>query len=157
MISTNLEVIWEMSVKVFMKVAFVLVGLVMLGAGGWWFMDIAELRSVGQTVPGVVTGVKTRNCSDANHNNFACYSRIVRFNPGTGGSVEFTSSEWSSRQPRKGEQVMVLFDPAAPQDAVLDNGAAIWVPPTIFTSGGLFFILIGVFVNFGAKLVQRAV
>ncbi len=74
------------------------------------------------------------------------YAPVVRFSTADGRTVEFTNRVYRSDKPTVGARIPVLYDPADPQDARVDDMAGRLVGPVITGGLGTIFLLLGIVV-----------
>ena len=78
---------------------------------------------------------------------------VVEFETADGRSVRFEARAAVILASRKiGKPVEVLYDPADPQQAIVNDWMEIWAPALIFAAVGIIFILLGL-VGFVVLLV----
>lgn len=96
-------------------------------------------------VPGMVTDLRARWSSGPGTNAGAnAYFPVLRFQLGDGRQAEVESFEGANPpKVRPGQQVMVLYDPADPGRAKVDDGRRGGVG-WAFVAGGLVFAAVGV-------------
>jgi hypothetical protein len=81
------------------------------------------------------------------HDSKTRYRPEVQFTAPDGQPVKFRSSMSSSPAAyRVGEAVDVLFDPANPRKAEIDDFKTLWLGPVIGGSMGLLFLILGAFI-----------
>jgi Protein of unknown function (DUF3592) len=97
------------------------------------FVDRAH-RSSGRYVSSVRRGT-------VNGDGTATYP-VVEFETADGRSIRFEARAAVILARRKiGKPVEVLYDPADPQQAIVDDRVEIWAPALIFAAVGIMFIL----------------
>lgn len=121
------------------KYVFLLVGLGMLAGSVALLQHTRAFIARAARADGVVTELVARHSNDSD-----TWAPVVRFTPGGGEPVEFTSSS-SSNPPsyHRGENVVVLYDPAQPQRARIDGFFSLWGAPLILGVLGTVFSGIG--------------
>ncbi len=114
--------------------------LIVLAAGVATFgyysgQNMLALISNGETTTGRVVRVDSRYDRSSDGGGYTYYA-IVDFNTFNGERVEFQDSIGSSAPlQQRGDEVSVLYDPASPQDAIIDRGLLNWA-----MSGGCFIL-----------------
>ncbi|MER5393645.1 DUF3592 domain-containing protein [Saccharopolyspora sp. NPDC002686] len=115
---------WERSV-----LWVILGGLVFVLAGGWAAYQGWRLNRTGERVPGTVVDLHWRHSTGSHRNRRICYP-VVEFWTAEGRLVRAKTRVGGSSSPEKGAQVQVLYDPAKPEEVVIDtaSGRANWLP-----------------------------
>jgi hypothetical protein len=127
---------------------FLLVGLCLLGTALYLFesqrrFEHTALRASG-TVIDLVLKTHTRSGSGSMSESSTGYSARVAFEARDGSRHEFVDRVSSSpARHRKGQSVGVLYDPAAPGDAVIDERFARFGIVIIMAPLGLLLSLLG--------------
>jgi len=119
---------------------FATFGLVFAGIGLWFFAADLQLAAKGGMTSGTVVALHQHYDSDGDR----MYRPEVVFTDKRGTRHRFRS-QISSSLPAfsRGEQVQVLYDPAAPGDAAIDSFMQRHFLPAMFTGMGSLFALIG--------------
>jgi hypothetical protein len=113
----------------------ILIALVFIGLGGYLLVSSihraqADAHAIGQVVD-VATHVKVGK------NGGTTYAPVVEFKTPDGETHRFTSRMSSSSAPVQHSPAPVLYDPAKPEDAVVENGFDLYGFPSIFILVGL--------------------
>jgi uncharacterized protein DUF3592 len=123
---------------------FGVVGLVLLGVCTLLVLNAREFRSTAVATTGTVVGYETHYDTDEGRRS-ETYSPVVRFTAPDGRQVEVRTNVSSSRRPRVGEQVKVLYQPDDPQDARIDTATTRLVGPLVTGGlGGIFAVVAAV-------------
>ena len=122
-----------------------LAGIVFVGAGAVLaavcvLFVVLDNDFRGKAVPadGQVIAV-TSKYNRKNHT----YAPVVRFSTSDGRTFEFTNKVYRSDKPTVGTKIAVLYDPADPTDARVDDMAGRLVGPVITGGLGTVFLLLG--------------
>ncbi|WP_284123697.1 DUF3592 domain-containing protein [Parerythrobacter aestuarii] len=127
--------------------AFLLAGLVFVGGGVFKTWEVNALAATGVHTRGEVTYMKRKSTSGRSGGR-SWYAWVV-FRTSTGEEIGFENRQGSAlRSHEVGDIVDVVYDPADPSDAIIDNfwTRFAWVFATLFAS---------VFVLLGGWLVRR--
>jgi hypothetical protein len=115
------------------------VGLCFTAAGGWLIRQDRRLSGAGQRVTGVVVDLRWRSSGgDVGTGVTRICHPVLEFRTADGQVVRAETRHGSSRVlVRPGEQVPVIFDPANPAHAEIDdkNHRAIWLPVVLVVAG----------------------
>lgn len=133
---------------------FLAAGLVMLLAAGYLFYDQLTFGMSAARADGVVLDlVSERRPGWPTRTVFAA---VVRFEDTAGEQHQFSESISANPPPyARGQRVAVLFDPAAPEKAVIDGFWGRYFLPTLLGGIGLLLVLFGRFF-FSPGSLQRA-
>lgn len=120
------------------------IGFALLGGAGFLYNEINDLRGHALHAPGVVVELEMGSGSSV-------YHPVVEFRK-QDGSVHTFTSDYGSYPPAyaQGEKVEVLYDPADPKRAEI-NDHSLWLPVMIVGGLGALFSLIG----FGGTIAMR--
>lgn len=131
-----------MKVMGWLGLGFLSFGLVFDGGALYAYLDARAFRAAAQHTQGTVVGFVERSGSARNRG--ATYAPRVRFTPGWGEPIEFTSSSSSSPPEYEvGERVPVLYASNNPQDARLDGTFSMFGVSLIFSLFGVIFTSLG--------------
>lgn len=129
---------------------FLLIGLGLLGGAGYLVLDTRGDIARAETAAGSVIDLIGERDSDGG----TVYYPRVRYVTRSGETVEFTAAVGSSPPSFDvGEEVSVLYDPAAPEEARIDTFFQLWFGAVILGGIGLVFTLIG---GVGSLVVSRS-
>lgn len=120
-----------------------IIGFAFLWIGGSWHADTQ--RRIATMVPatGTIVALDARTSRTSDRNGLVYYP-VVEFRTSKAETIRFQGEIGSNPSPYKvGDQVKVLYDPQAPQSAVIDSWE-IWLPSTVLLGFGGIFVLIGV-------------
>ncbi|SEA43109.1 DUF3592 domain-containing protein [Microbulbifer marinus] len=118
---------------------FLLMGMAMLaGAANEWRQTRAMLDSADRVQGEVIDMARSPGSTT--------YAPHVRFTARSGAEYEFTSST-SSNPPEfsSGDIVEVLYDPASPEDAIINSFMQLWFGALLLGGMGTIFFSIGLF------------
>lgn len=103
-------------------------GFLPLSLGVWLYLEAQDFAASATRTKGTVTEL----VPSASNDDGTTYSAVFEFEDSTGSTRKGTSS-WSSNPPAHaiGESVTVLYDPADPSDARLEQSATSWLLPII--------------------------
>jgi hypothetical protein len=134
------------------------VGLGLLAWSVFAAISSLDLLSVGARAQGTITRVDMvqtevdRTYRDASGNERTRRERVsspvstIRFRAEDERTYEFTAGSISERESvehKVGNKVDVIYDPANPQNASIDNAWAQWQPPLMLSLAGLVFFVTG--------------
>jgi hypothetical protein len=129
---------------------FLVVGLLTLTAGVFFWLRTQKLVKHGLTAPGVVIEnvVEERvdyDRDDHTRTTSRTYRPKVRFRSQNGDEVVFESRVGFGRPAyQQGEAVEVLYDPANPHGAEIKSFWSLWLGPMVAGCIGLVSLLVGV-------------
>jgi hypothetical protein len=128
--------------------AFVLGGAAALAAAGYFLADTRSFLARAQTANGVVVDISvsssTRSTGPYTSTSSNSYSPVVEFAGPGGRPITFVADfGTTSSAYRRGEKVIVHYDPAQPENARLDGFLALWIGPTLTGGIGVAFFSIG--------------
>lgn len=93
---------------------------------------------------GKIIALVERLSTDSDGDSSFVYYPVVRFTTNAGEPTVFEANAGSNPPAfTLGQQVEVLYSPQNPKEARIDSWLELWLFPTIFTSIGLIFVLIG--------------
>lgn len=117
---------------------FLLLGLAMLCGGGYWAYDQNELMGGALGFEGRVVDMEDRHGDDG-----YIYYPVVEFKNDRGETKTFTDKIGTNPPSHsRGDEVIVLYNPAFPYKPMIDRGIWNWVPQIAVSAfGALFFIL----------------
>jgi hypothetical protein len=119
---------------------FLLIGLGLLGGAAFLVIDTRSDIARADTAAGTVIDLIGERDSDGD----TIYYPRVRYVTRSGNSVEFTGSVGSSPAAFDvGEPVVVLYDPAQPEEGRIDSFFQLWFAALILGVIGLVFAAIG--------------
>jgi hypothetical protein len=136
--------------KVF-SIVFLLIGLTMLGIGGWLANESRELRDTGDRVPAVIVSSDSSTDSEGDTTYSPVYAFTYR-----GEERTHTSSVSSSSQPTIGEAETLYVDPDDPTTVKADSFMDMWFLPALLGGMGIVFTAIGLFTGIGALVFAGA-
>lgn len=120
-----------------LSVIFVPVGAVMLLIAGWMLSRDPLSSGAGAEATGTVVDLER----SASGNGKASYYPVVTYRDAEGAAHRFTGSIGSNPPGyRRGEEVAVRYDPAAPEEAVIDSLSARLLGPGL--TGGMGLLLL---------------
>lgn len=115
-------------------------GLAFGAIGVWNVVDDMALAARGHSVQGTVIDLAASYDSDGG----TTYRPVVVFRDDNGETHRFTSNMGSNPAAfDRNEKVTVIYDPWAPQDAIIDSFSTRYLLPAIFGGFGLIFGGIG--------------
>lgn len=122
---------------------FLLVGLAMLAAASYLYLDQSDFIASAKAADGEVVDL-IRKRQDDDGNTSYTYSAVVRFTDDRSVSHEFID-QISSNPPRysKGQDVHLLYAPGNPTDAIVDDFWGRWAVVAILGCIGGIFSLVG--------------
>lgn len=119
---------------------FTPIGLLFAGIGLWLYSSDQDLASSGARATGTVIAITSYRDSDGD----TMYRPVVEFTDAAGNRREFSSDiSSSSSEFSRGETVDVIYDPAQPENAIIDSFMERFFLPLIFGGLGSIFALIG--------------
>lgn len=123
-------------VRIFLAVA----GLVVLGVSLWLYQSTSRFIADASRAPGVVIDIERSRSSD----NSSTYYPVVRFTSADGVERTFVPS-WGSSSPRyqRGQAVQILYTPARPEEAEIEDFVSLWLLPLVLGLVGGVFLLFG--------------
>lgn len=128
----------------FVPIIFGIVGVALLGTGGWLAIGTINFKSAAAITDGIVLRLDRRYSTDSDGNSGYLYYPVVQFTSSSGGAVEFRGSTGASPPVyRKGERVTVLYNPETPDNARIDSFTDLWLGSLITGTIGLVFTCIG--------------
>lgn len=115
-------------------------GLAFAAVGVWNVVDDMALAARGNTAQGTVVNLSASYDSEGG----TTYRPVVLFRDDNGATRRFTSN-MGSNPPAfdRNEKVTVIYDPWAPEDAIIDSFSTRYLLPAIFGGFGLIFGGIG--------------
>ena len=120
-----------------LSVIFVPAGAVMLLIAGWMLSRDPLFSGAGAEATGTVIDLERA----ASGNGKASYYPVVAYRDAQGAGHRFTGTTGSNPPAyRRGEEVAVRFDPAAPEEAVIDSWSARALGPGL--TGGMGAMLL---------------
>lgn len=128
---------------------------VLVGAGftawGWRLVQrTREFQQAAESVEGLVSAVNTRH-SDGSTFRYP----VVEFVDRLGSPHSFTATlGMTSGCPEPGTRLMVLYDPANPDDARIDSFQYLWLFPVTILGMGVWGVICGPLVYVVAKFVE---
>lgn len=139
-------------------IVLVLIGVVLLLLGGWrWRVERAFVARAARAA-GTVIAFERLPMGRSGHSRYAgMYADypVVRYTPAGGSAIEFRSTIGSSpRAYHEGQVVTVLYDPAAPQHAIIQAGWRQHLLPLFLLGLGIFLLLFAVAFG-GVAWLQR--
>lgn len=124
----------------FVKYLFAAVGLIMLTAAAFFYIDTQHFLSSADSADGTVIRLQRKWSSD----DSPVYNPVVHFYTANGKAIEFTSSVGSNPPSfSTGERVEVLYLANAPYNAKINTFATLWLGTIIFSVLGCIFSLVG--------------
>jgi len=127
-------------VNLWVGIPFLLFGLVFAGIGGWFYWGSAQLAETGARAQGIVVDLEWRRDSDGD----STYRPVVEFTDQSGTRHQFVESIGSSPPAfSRGEEVEVIYDPWAPDEAIIDSFTTRYLFPLAFGGFGSLFALVG--------------
>jgi len=140
-----------MNVVSIIKYAFTLVGLAMLTGAFYAYKSTKTFLETATRTEGTVIEL-IRSRSDGSDT----YKPVVHFVDQEGKSIEFSSST-SSNPPSYSvdERVGVLYDPAKPEHAEIDDFFSLWGISAIFGGLGAIFFLVGAGIIVGTTVKRH--
>ncbi len=121
------------------KYVFAIVGACMLAGAFALYSSTASFLEHSVTTQGTVVELIRSRSSDS-----TSYYPVVQFTAASGREIEFQSSTGSNPPPySRGEQVAVFYEPANPEDAMVDGFFSLWGAALIICVIGSVFGLIG--------------
>lgn len=122
------------------KYLFSALGLLLLLGAGLWAQSIQSFIAEAGHTRGVVVELKRTRST----NSGTVYNPVVQFYSAEGELVEFTSSLGSNPPAyEEGEEVEVLYNAEAPQDAMINSFGQLWFGITLLSVAGSVFLLVG--------------
>jgi hypothetical protein len=136
--------------KVF-SIVFLLIGLTMLGIGGWLANQSRELLDTGERVSAKVTSMSSSTDSEGDTTYAPVYTYTYR-----GEQRTYTAGVSSSSQPTIGESETLYVDPENPSSVKADSFMDMWFLPALLGGMGIVFTAIGLFTGIGALVFAGA-
>jgi hypothetical protein len=131
------------------RLYLVVVGLVLWGVVGLFFWDMQSFTDAAVRVRGVVVDLEMRKTTEGGWKK--SYYPVVRFQSTNGQEVQFVSGVGSSPAAfERGEEVEVLYDPAAPEEARIDSWFDLYFVPILAGALGSVFLLSGIWMFVGS-------
>lgn len=119
---------------------FLAFGLLFTGLGSWFYLGDLDLAMSGDEAEGRVVSFESSYNSDSG----TTYRPVVEYEDASGRVHRFTGGVGSSPKAYdRGETVDVIYDPASPEDALLDSFTERLALPLAFGGFGLLFGGIG--------------
>lgn len=123
-----------------LSVIFVPVGAVMLLIAGWMVSRDPLFSGAGAEAEGAVVDLER----SASGNGKASYYPVVAFRDAAGREHRFTGTIGSNPPSyQRGETVAVRYDPAAPEEAVIDSWSARLMGPGLTAGMGALLVWLG--------------
>jgi hypothetical protein len=146
-----------MNVVTIFKYLFTTIGIAMLM--GTYYISESTISFISEAVKTEGTVVRLDD-SWAGSSNFSQHSRIyrpvVRFTDQNGSQHEFISSSGSNPPSYpEGEKVALLYLPAEPGSAIINEFFSLWAGPIILGGLGIVFFVIGAGIFLVPKLKDR--
>jgi len=126
---------------------FQIIGYVLLLGGLAFFLAAAvavvkrqSATANWKSAQGTVVDVATRSVTPGNPYSFP----VIEFTTPTGQTIRFEADlGFYPSPPKRGQQVLVLYDPAAPQQAKLNSAVARWFVPGAWAGFGFICLIVG--------------
>lgn len=129
------------------KYVFTIIGVGMLAGAFYLYSSTSSFLETAVTADGTVVELVRSRSSDS-----TSYYPVVVFKDAQGRQVEFRSSSGSNPPSyNRGESVVVLYEPASPENAKIQGFFSLWGGATIVGGLGVVFGLVG-----GGMLVAGA-
>ncbi len=124
----------------FISVIFIVIGLSMLVGGAIFAVNQYTFSQTAKSTTGTVTDMLRKISHRSGKSDSLSYKPVVSFVDEKGDPFEFESSV-SSNPPRyrKGQTVVILYDPENPQTAYIDDFVSRWMTPLIMAVMSLIF------------------
>lgn len=120
-------------------IVMVLLGGAAVYGGALWTSRRSEFIERAVPVAGRVVDLEMSDDSES-----TMYAPVVEFSPRDGWPFRFRHPVASSHPSwRVGDSVRVLYDPADPAQAMIDQGGWNLVMPVLIVAGGVVFVLLG--------------
>jgi hypothetical protein len=134
-------VVSDKGVLILVGLLFVGIGIV-FGALAWFFL--ARTRRFLRTAVDA-TGTIIDLVESSGSEGGTTYSAVVRFQTADGREIQWTES-MASNPPagKRGDQLLMKYDPANPQSARIAKTSRLWFMPMLFGGLGALFFAIGV-------------
>ncbi|MEE4201021.1 DUF3592 domain-containing protein [Erythrobacter sp.] len=121
-------------------VIFAVFGMLFAGIGGWIWLGERSFEARSVAAEGTI--IEMDRYRDSDHKTM--FRPIAEFTDANGRRHKFASKTSSSSPAFSvGENIAVLYDPAAPHDARIDSFSQRYLLPVIFMAFGGLFLLIG--------------
>ncbi len=137
----------DMLVAIPAAALFIVIGIVLVYAGFYFYNDIQSVRKNGIKTEGVIVRYERRgNRTISERENGMFVVPIVQFQTATGqvvvveGKVDNTSVLQNLCE--TGEQVEIIYDPQNPEHAVINTFAELWFVPLLAWFIGVAFIIV---------------
>lgn len=128
-------------------VVFLLLGLIILGAGGYFAFESFQLVQSGKTITAVVVDFHEQETDDQQIR----YAPILEYSV-DGKSYRFASASYANSPAYDiGEELPVLYDASDPNQARINRFSALWGIPIGFAIAAIFVL----FVSFGGLIRTR--
>lgn len=132
-----------MKIIKFFKYGFTVIGLCLLAAALFLYLNQKAFISKAALSEGTVIGLAERSDTDLSVTSIYYYP-MVEFHTRTNERIEFLSSSGTNPPSyRKGEKVEVLYLPNEPQNAFIKGFFSLWGAALIIGGVGGMFLLIG--------------
>lgn len=142
----------------FLAALFCVVGVIFVGAGFGLRRRDRAFRAVALRVPGIVTDLRYRRWGPAGDGPDGVWFPVLRFTTFDGRHVDAEAMYSRSPPPaRRGDQVMVVYDPADPADptrATIDQ-RGVGVLGLVFVILGVLLVVIGLVIG-GVLVLLRS-
>jgi len=130
---------------------FRLFGSIFAGVGSIFVISGIFIASnthsfVGQGIStqGTVVDLVRHRSRDSQGRSSTTYYPVVKFTPSSGEPIIFEANSGSNPPAhRRGQQIEILYNPQAPEAAMINSWLDLWFLPTMFISMGSLFVLIG--------------
>jgi hypothetical protein len=127
---------WDKIMRLWMPV-YIAIAAGMIYGGYYWSQNYDEFAARALAAQGQISGFETKTGTEGG----ITYSAKVRFKDQNQKSYSFTDKVSSSHPSLKtGDRVKVLYDPAAPSDAIIDRGFLNKLPMAALMGAGVLFL-----------------
>ncbi len=135
------------------RVQTALLGVVFMAAGGLVaylglqsYFSTEDLLKNGTRTDGAVLRIEEKVTHDS-EGTHRTYRPVIGYETGSGAKIEFsTRMSTSANSYRVGQKVGVIYDPAAPAEAVIDSPGEIYGSSAMPFGLGVIFVIAGAFV-----------
>ena len=140
-----------MNVLTIVKYVFAFIGIGLLTAAGWWYLETRSfIRAAVRTKGTVVRLDRYRSRGSTT------YHPVVSFTDRNGEQIEFVSSAGGSViNYSRNERVEVLYLPHQPEQAKLNSFSDLWGGPSMMGGMGILFFAVGAGIFLAGMLRAR--
>ncbi|MBD2450598.1 DUF3592 domain-containing protein [Nostoc sp. FACHB-152] len=93
---------------------------------------------------GTVVDLERHTSTDSKGRSSTAYYPVIKFTPSSGDPIVFEANSGSNPPAHhRGQQIDILYNPQAPESAMINSWLDLWFLPGMFTGMGSLFVVIG--------------